>query len=37
MSNNKIPKDLLPTLVIGLGGTGFQVIKRLKKLFAKKV
>lgn len=36
MSNNKIPKDLLPTLVIGLGGTGFQVIKRLKKLFAKK-
>lgn len=36
MSNNKIPKDLLPTLVIGLGGTGFQVIKRLKKLFAKR-
>ncbi len=33
---NDIPKDILPTLVIGLGGTGFQIVKRLKNLFAKK-
>lgn len=36
MTLNKIPKDVLPTLVIGLGGTGFQVIKRLKQLFKKR-
>ena len=33
---NDIPRDILPTLVIGLGGTGFQIVKRLKNLFAKK-
>lgn len=36
MINNEIPKDILPTLIVGLGGTGFQVIKRLKKLFNKR-
>ncbi|MDP4089093.1 MAG: tubulin-like doman-containing protein [Bacillota bacterium] len=36
MSLHKIPRDVLPTLVIGLGGTGFQVIKRLKQLFNKR-
>lgn len=34
MNNVKIPKDIIPTLIIGLGGTGFQVVKRLKSLFA---
>lgn len=36
MMNNEIPKDILPTLIVGLGGTGFQIIKRLKKLFNKR-
>ena len=36
MVNNEIPKDILPTLIVGLGGTGFQVIKRLKKLFERR-
>ncbi|MBK1812314.1 hypothetical protein JHL18_16950 [Clostridium sp. YIM B02505] len=36
MRNMEVPKDIMPTLVIGLGGTGFQVIKRLKKLFSKR-
>jgi K+/H+ antiporter YhaU regulatory subunit KhtT len=36
MYNMEVPKDIMPTLVIGLGGTGFQVIKRLKKLFDKR-
>lgn len=36
MGNKEIPKDILPTLIVGLGGTGFQVIKRLKKLFSKR-
>jgi hypothetical protein len=36
MKNMDVPKDIMPTLVIGLGGTGFQVIKRLKKLFNKR-
>ncbi|GEM_PF-2484401 len=36
MANNQIPKDILPTLIVGLGGTGFQVVKRLKKIFARK-
>lgn len=36
MTAQRIPKDVLPTLVIGLGGTGFQVIKRLKQLFKKR-
>ncbi|MBL4937450.1 hypothetical protein JK636_17145 [Clostridium sp. YIM B02515] len=36
MKNTKVPKDILPTLIIGLGGTGYQVIKRLKQLFDKR-
>lgn len=36
MDNIKVPKDILPTLIIGLGGTGYQVIKRLKELFKKR-
>ena len=36
VSKNVIPRDILPTLVIGLGGTGFQIVKRLKNIFAKK-
>ena len=36
MKYPKVPKDILPTLVIGLGGTGYQVIKRLKQLFNKR-
>ncbi len=36
MNSSQIPKDLMPTLVIGLGGTGFQVIKRLKQQFNKR-
>jgi hypothetical protein len=36
MDNIKVPKDILPTLIIGLGGTGYQVIKRLKELFNKR-
>lgn len=36
MDNIKVPKDILPTLIIGLGGTGYQVIKRLKENFKKK-
>jgi hypothetical protein len=36
MKYPKAPKDILPTLIIGLGGTGYQVIKRLKKLFSKR-
>lgn len=36
MQETKVPKDILPTLIIGLGGTGYQVIKRLKDLFKKR-
>lgn len=36
MDNISVPKDILPTLIIGLGGTGYQVIKRLKETFKKK-
>lgn len=36
MQYPKVPKDILPTLVIGLGGTGYQVVKRLKQLFNKR-
>lgn len=36
MDNAKVPKDILPTLIVGLGGTGYQIIKRLKKLFSKR-
>jgi len=32
----QVPKDILPTLIIGLGGTGHQVIKRVKELFKKR-
>jgi hypothetical protein len=32
----QVPKDVLPTLIIGLGGTGHQVIKRVKELFKKR-
>lgn len=32
----QVPKDILPTLIIGLGGTGYQVIKRVKELFKKR-
>ena len=36
MENSKVPKDILPTLIVGLGGTGYQIIKRLKQLFNKR-
>jgi hypothetical protein len=36
MENAKVPKDILPTLIVGLGGTGYQIIKRLKQLFSKR-
>jgi hypothetical protein len=36
MKYAQVPKDILPTLIIGLGGTGYQIIKRLKLLFAKR-
>lgn len=36
MKYPKVPKDILPTLVIGLGGTGYQIVKRLKQLFKKR-
>ncbi|WP_139904733.1 tubulin-like doman-containing protein [Clostridium thermarum] len=36
MKYPKAPKEILPALIIGLGGTGYQVIKRLKKLFSKR-
>lgn len=36
MDNAKVPKDILPTLIVGLGGTGYQIIKRLKQLFSKR-
>lgn len=36
MKYPKVPKDILPTLIIGLGGTGYQVVKRIKQLFNKR-
>jgi hypothetical protein len=36
VNNRGVPRDMLPTLIIGLGGTGYQVIKRLKQLFNKR-
>lgn len=33
---NVVPKYILPTLIIGIGGTGYQVIRRLKNTFKKR-